>query len=140
VDVLPTLFDLSGIAGGGEMDGRSLAPLMSADAGARPAGTEQTISFLLRKPVRQYPHTAPGDLVALRTPTAKYVWSSTGQHQYFDLAADPKETHNLYGASASVADLAAQVEAWRRSAGLDQPEGKLDRLTEDRLRSLGYIH
>jgi arylsulfatase A-like enzyme len=135
VDVLPTVLDF---VGGGipPMDGRSLRPLVAGDASAR---TGETYSFLLRKPRRGYPHTAAGDLVALRSPQSKYVWSSTGQHAFYDLQTDARELQNLFGDGRPPAATRTRLEEWRLAKGLDRAEGKLDRLTEDRLKALGYI-
>lgn len=135
VDILPTILDLVG-GGVPEMDGRSLRPIM---AGEPSAVDGETWSFLLRKPRKGYPHTAPGDLVGLRSPQAKYVWSSTGMHAFYDLQADAREQQNLFGDGRPPMETRVRVEEWRVAQGLDRAEGKLDRLTEDRLKALGYI-
>jgi arylsulfatase A-like enzyme len=134
VDVLPTVLDF---VGGGipPMDGRSLRPLMAG----QPSGVNgETYSVLLRKPRKGFPHTAVGDLVALRTPEMKYIWSSTGQHSFFDLAADAKEMQNLFGDGRPPQETRTRVEQWRVGHGLDS-DRKLDPLIEERLRSLGYL-
>ncbi len=135
VDVLPTVLDF---VGGGipPMDGESLRPLMAG----RPSGVNgETYSILLRKPRKGFPHTAVGDLVALRTPQSKYIWSSTGQHSFYDLVADARELQNLFGDGRPPPQTRTRVERWRVGHGLDRAESKLDPLTEERLRSLGYL-
>ena len=135
VDILPTVLDF---VGGGipPMDGRSLRPLMAG----QPSGVNgETYSVLLRKPRKGFPHTAAGDLVALRTPESKYIWSSTGMHSFFDLAADAKELQNLFGDGRPPQETRTRVEQWRVGHQLDRTETKLDPLTEERLRSLGYL-
>ena len=134
VDVLPTVLDF---VGGGipPMDGESLRPLMAG----QPSGVNgETYSVLLRKPRKGFPHTAPGDLVALRTPETKYIWSSTGQHSFFDLVADAKEMQNLFGDGRPPQETRTRVEQWRLGHGLDS-DRKLDPLIEERLRALGYL-
>jgi arylsulfatase A-like enzyme len=134
VDVLPTVLDF---VGGGipPMDGVSLRPLM---AGQPSEVNGETYSVLLRKPRKGFPHTAPGDLVALRTPETKYIWSSTGQHSFFDLVADAKEMQNLFGDGRPPQETRTRVEQWRLGHGLDS-DRKHDQLIEERLRSLGYL-
>ena len=134
VDVLPTVLDFVG-GGVPPMDGRNLRPLI---AGTPSAVNGETHSVLLRKPRKGFPHTAPGDLVALRTPQSKYVWSSTGQHGWYDLIADAREHQNLFGDGRPPEDTRARVQEWRLKHGLDRPEGALDPLTRDRLEALGY--
>jgi arylsulfatase A-like enzyme len=135
VDILPTVLEFVG-GGVPPMDGRSLRPLMEG----RPSEVNgETYSFLLRKPRKGFPHTAPGDMLALRTPQSKYVWSSTGQHAYYDLANDARELQNLFGDGRPPQETRMRLEQWRVAHGLDRAEGKLDRLTEDRLKALGYI-
>jgi arylsulfatase A-like enzyme len=135
VDILPTVLDF---VGGGipPMDGRSLRPLM-ADRPSEVNG--ETYSVLLRKPRKGFPHTAVGDLVALRTPATKYIWSSAGQHSFFDLAADAGELRNLFGDGRPPQETRTRVEQWRVGHGLDSAERALDPLTEQRLKSLGYL-
>ena len=77
--------------------------------------------------------------MALRTPQSKYVWSSTGQHGWYDLIADARELRNLFGDGRPPAETRARVQEWRLEHGLDRPEGQLDPLTKDRLRMLGYL-
>jgi hypothetical protein len=99
----------------------------------------ETFSVLLRKPRKGFPHTAPGDLVALRSPQSKYIWSSTGMSSYYDLVADARELQNLFGDGRPPEDTRTRVQDWRLKHGLDRPEGELDPLTKDRLKMLGYI-
>jgi len=77
--------------------------------------------------------------VARRTPETKYSWSSTGQHSFFDLAADAKETQNLFGDGRPPQETRTRVEQWRVGHGLDRTDTKLDPLTEERLKLLGYL-
>jgi len=136
VDVLPTVLDFVG-GGVPPMDGRNLRPLM---AGKPSEVNGETFSVLLRKPRKGFPHTAAGDLVALRKPESKYIWSSTGMHAYYDLLADARESRNLFGDGRPPEGTRSQLQDWRLKHGLDRPEGELDPLTKDRLKMLGYIN
>ena len=135
VDVLPTVLDFVG-GGVPPMDGQNLRPLI---AGKPSDVNGETYSVLLRKPRKGFPHTDAGDLVALRSPESKYIWSSTGRHSYYDLLADARETRNLFGDGRPPEATRSRVQDWRLKHGLDRPEGALDPLTKDRLKMLGYI-
>jgi arylsulfatase A-like enzyme len=139
VDVLPTVLEATGLPPPQGLDGRSL--LGAVGPGAERTDAEAH-SYLLRKPNKRFPHTAPGDLVALRTAAFKYVWSSTGRNLYYNLALDPRAENDGYeGDSVLLAAIAQRVEAWRRAVGLDTVGREpVDPLTEQRLRSLGYVH
>jgi arylsulfatase A-like enzyme len=137
-DVVPTLVDLLGVAAPGPMDGATLLPLLTP--GAPPARTGgETFTFLIRKPDPLYPHTAPGHLIAIRTDTFKYVWSSTGMHAYYDLGTDPHADRNRYGTEPEVVAASRRLDDWRQRVGLVQLDNDedMDRLTKERLRSLG---
>jgi arylsulfatase A-like enzyme len=138
-DVLPTLAELLRLPAAPSMEGRSLLPLL---AGAAPTpGGDEAFSYLVRAPDRRFPHTASGHLISLRSGSRKYVWSSTGQHAYYDLAADPAAERNAYADTPEVAAMAARLDAWRRQVGLEHLDGDepVDRLTTERLRALGYV-
>lgn len=92
VDFAPTFLDAAGVSIPGDMQGRSLVPLMKGQA---PAGWRTSMYY-------RYYHD-PGDHntrahYGVRTTTHKliYYWK---QHQWelFDLVHDPMEMHNLYG-------------------------------------------
>ncbi len=112
VDLAPTFADLAGAALAVRPDGRSLVPLLGAGT-PTPAGWRQVV--LVEQ--RPFPHkTSPekgvleppdlGDKVGLgsfppvpfrgvRTKTTKYVEYASGEREYYDLATDPHELHNL---------------------------------------------
>ena len=91
------------------------------------------------------------DLSGVRTRALKWIESSDGRHEAYDLVADPGELRNLAAGGAvppSFAPLAALVRARARGTGpaeirgVAEPGGEvpaLDEETERRLRSLGYI-
>ncbi|TME71728.1 MAG: sulfatase [Chloroflexi bacterium] len=138
--ILPTLLELLGIPPQTALDGRSLLPLVQ-EAAAGQDGFGDTFSFLIRRPDRSYPHTAPGHLIGLRTAAFKYVWSSTGRNAYYDLLKDPHAEHNLYGDGVDIASAEQRLADWRKKAGFENIDAdeRLDRLTTERLRALGYV-
>jgi len=138
--ILPTLLTLLGMPPPATLDGRSLLPLLSeADGGSD--GFGDTFSFLIRRPDKNYPFTASGHLIGLRTAAFKYVWSSTGQNAYYDLVNDPHAEHNLYGDGVDVASAQQRLSDWRKKEGFENIDAdeRLDRLTTERLRALGYV-
>jgi arylsulfatase A-like enzyme len=84
-------------------------------------------------------------LRALQRGALRFIWSSDGRHELYDLATDPGETHDLYTTASELppaaAELMARLEAMAEdapargaSAGVDD----LDAETRDALRALGY--
>lgn len=139
-DVLPTLLDLTGVASDVPMDGDSLVQL--ARDGDSPDGLQnaEAFTYLLREPQKKFPHTHPGHLFSIKRGSAKYVWSSGGHHEYYDLAGDPEAHQNLYADGPAPATEAERLAAWRKQYGLEVVEQEeLDRVTRDRLKALGYI-
>ncbi len=100
-DILPTLCELAGVDVPDHVEGRSVLPLLrggSADW-RRCVHSEQ-------------PHTWAGvpGFHCLTDGKWKYIWfSDTGREQLFDLAADPRELHDLSRESAQRETL----EKWR---------------------------
>jgi hypothetical protein len=80
-------------------------------------------------------------LRALRTPTHKYIWSSTGHHELYNLADDPGETQNIIAQEPeTAATLARRLEDWLAEHALDQDDGPgIDEGIASRLEALGYI-
>lgn len=89
-DVMPTLLDIAGLPIPGELDGKSLLPLMRGE-------TDRVRDFLHGE------HTGAGGPEGLGnqflvTERDKYIWfSRTGREQYFDLDRDPLELHDAIG-------------------------------------------
>jgi arylsulfatase A-like enzyme len=83
------------------------------------------------------------EIVALRTRDYKYIWSSEGQHELYDLNHDPKETCNLVTIDkAKASELRVKTEAWMRSFSREEPihaDEDLEGPVKERLRALGYL-
>ncbi len=82
------------------------------------------------------------DLWATRSRGFKLVASSDGRRELYDLAADPKETRNIYSEQSDTARrLEAEMERWLDAHPplADQQEAASDAEAEARLRDLGYL-
>jgi len=83
-------------------------------------------------------------LRSIRVDSLKYIWSSDGNSELYDLALDPVESTNMSGELSETADsLEARLKEWSDSfehaVTTEGEEGNLDRETRQRLRALGYI-
>ena len=131
-DVMPTLLDLMGRAGPGEMQGRSLVPLLTGETAdlELDAYTESLYAFN---------HYGWSELKALRSGRFKYIAAT--KPELYDLERDPGELTNLYADRRSVADgMAAELQ---RLAVEETPAqtgpAAVDPETRERLAALGYI-
>jgi N-acetylglucosamine-6-sulfatase len=105
IDVAPTIVEATGATAGRAMDGLSLLALIN-DPTIR-LGRDLLIE---RKP-------GEGDFSAIRTARYLYAEHWNGEHELYDLAADPYELKSLHASSAYDAvegDLAARL-AWLRT-------------------------
>jgi len=85
-------------------------------------------------------------LLALQRGDLRFIWSSDGRHELYDLSNDPGETRNLYDPetpSKRGAELAERLEEIAGRAArdliLDPSAPQLDTGTEEELRALGYV-
>jgi len=94
VDLVPTILDLLGIAPPPEVQGRSLVPLA---LGSEPAGTPSPPALA----ETLFPWNTYGwsPLRSVRTERFKYI--DAPEPELYDLASDPTEQINLFGASAT---------------------------------------
>jgi arylsulfatase A-like enzyme len=136
-DILPTVLELAGIESNAPMDGKSL--VTAAKTGQ--ADDEAVFTYLLRDPRPPFPHTQAGHLLGIRKDGQKYVWSSGGEHELYELEADPKGHDNRFlAAGGAPTELEEELDRWRDEVGLEEiKKEKLDPITRDRLRALGYI-
>jgi N-acetylglucosamine-6-sulfatase len=90
IDIAPALLDIAGVPIPADMNGESFIPfLIDGDAPGRKAWL---IEFW-----KYYPENTPS-YVGVRTEAHKYIeYEKTLRPQLFDLAADPREQHNLVG-------------------------------------------
>ena len=142
VDVPVTILDLLGATLDGQVapiQGRSLAPLLFADAGYQ----HKRFAFGERRrtlrPSARRSHE-PGERYALQSLGAKYLWFSEGPDKYYDLAVDPYETRNLIDQPVSTKDeLRDTLQEMVGALRSNEPAAIVDEKTLDRLKSLGYV-
>jgi arylsulfatase A-like enzyme len=74
----------------------------------------------------------------------KYIWSSRGDHELYEPAADPREERNLIHDRADVGSrLDAELRAWRARLRASRPAAEdkaMDPATRKVLESLGYVN
>jgi arylsulfatase A-like enzyme len=131
VDVMPTVLDLLGVERGGLMDG--INPLAASSTTDRAVYVE-TIATLTRHGF------AP--LHGLRRLDDKYIHAP--RPEYYDVAADPGETENLFeqrpGMARALNDqLAAMMAPWERADTALNRALPLDPEQAERLAALGYV-
>ncbi len=120
IDVAPTLIDLAGEPVPGEMQGRSLAPLLR---GGTPRWRK---SFLYEYFEEAWLPGIP-TMLAVRTPQWKYITypDRPGEgEELYDLVHDPIEMHNLAQDPAHARTLGrmrAELKRLKREAGYDDP-------------------
>lgn len=135
VDVTPTLLGLCGVPRGPAMEGRDLLH--------DPAPEGDALAFVLEThPSR----TKAEPLYALRTETEKVIWiQRERRREYYDLAADPGERHDLADSAGDLYRMLAgdlEIDLRERPAGrprtVDDEHG-MDDATREALHSLGYV-
>ena len=82
------------------------------------------------------------DSKALYDGNYKLIWNSTGEHELYDIVADPSEEKNLFGTIPDVekrfqAQLEPLIEESQRASSFDPPE--IDNEQRENLRKLGYL-
>ncbi len=126
VDIRPTIDDLLGITPTGVHDGRSFLADLPPDRAI----------YIETEGPRRMARCSP--LRGLRSHVAKFI--EAPEPEYYDLAQDAAELHNLYSTSAAaVAPLRDEL-ASVLSSGTTSPQAEHEITEEERsrLRSLGY--
>lgn len=133
LDLFPTIAELAGLEPSGPLDGASLRPLW------RGKGDERTAYLETFTPRENFGWS---ELRGLRSATVKVIQAP--QPEVYDLAADPRETRNLHGASEPegarplFAGLARRLEEDRygeESAAAHEADSE----TRQKLAALGYV-
>ena len=88
-------------------------------------------------------HVAGRASASLQKGAIKFIWSSVGENELYDLDVDPDELHNVIAQKQAEADsLAAELRAWRLELRPKTASGEtteLDPATKKALESLGYV-
>jgi arylsulfatase A-like enzyme/Tfp pilus assembly protein PilF len=131
-DLMPTMLRILNIDVPPGVQGRNLMPLLAAKKENSASLYAET--FLPRL------HFNWSELRSVET--EKYQFIEAPKPELYDLAADPGETHNLYGDKKAVAEeLHARLSALIRQYSKDQELAEktgLDPALMERLKSLGY--
>jgi arylsulfatase A-like enzyme len=147
VDVLPAVTAASGALVRTAADARDLA------AGESPADRPVLAEYFpiaehvwkaVGRRLRCDYHRAGRESASLQKEGFKYVWSSSGDHELFDVAADPAEERSVLRDRPEVAArLDAELKAWRTRLRSPRREGLpdvIDPATRKALESLGYVN
>ena len=145
------------VAAGRRVDGQvrlmDIAPTLVALAGLRsPKTHDETAARSLvcyLKPVRKK-QTTPrfpafgdlrGEIASLRVDDAKLIRNlRTKKEEFYDLASDPLEHHDLREHSDKAEEMRVMLDRWRSGATNAADEVEMDAEEEHTLRSLGYMH
>ena len=141
VDLMPTVLDVLGYGIPEDVQGKSLL---------KPDGLDnRTIiseSFSTRKKLRWHKRFYRIERAIFSYPL-KFITSTSGKQELYDLSKDPGEEKNVYGTDAGVSgSLEARLSQWlelvrEESPSLEESAShkKLDKGALDRLKALGYI-
>ncbi len=158
LDLFPTLIEYLGFDSNDslrESQGKSLFDLVEgkdertfavserADLDPRTPNGTRTMNYLERTypnyEWRKFAHA----IVALRTLDHKYIWSSEGRDELYDLRHDPEEMNNMISAETGKAsELRNVLETWQHTFAPAQQtalEIELEGSVKEKLRKLGYI-
>ena len=132
VDLMPTILDVAGISPVHHFQGKTL----------RLDRTEDDAVFaeaqVAASPVRRNPRFR-GIRRAVYSGSLKLVTWTEGASEFYDLAADPNETHNVFNDPRSTV-LEALLRKWTSTIPRSPAaSGRLGQPALERLKSLGYV-
>jgi arylsulfatase A-like enzyme len=135
VDVMPTLLALAHLPVPANLDGRNLYA-----SAQDPSEVMLSESYPDDHRVALSPRFKRIER-AIFEGTYKFIGSTSGQRELYDLSSDPAETHNLYTTDNRMAQqMEAKLESWVRiEAKRAAHTVKIDSSARERLRSLGYV-
>jgi len=133
VDVAPTILDTLGMSPPSTMQGRSLLHGVP--------GPREIFAEVFPCPVLHSPDCPNGCTArAVYSWPYKFITSTSGKRELYDLSADPGETHDLSASLAPlVKNLNSDLNEWRKRAPSPSRQTlRLDKESVQRLKSLGY--
>lgn len=147
VDLLPTVAGAAGAPLPALADARSLAsPAARAE---RPVLAEyfpvaEHVWRAVGRKLRCDYQLAGRESASIEKEGFKYIWSSRGDHELYEPAADPHEERNLIHDRPDVGSrLDAELRAWRARLRASRPAAEdkaMDPATRKVLESLGYVN
>lgn len=152
VDILPTVLELadvqhehadSSMSGGiSLLSGGSREFVVSEYLGPQP--TIKALQRLVPDTTSANLHKFERALRAIKVDQWKYIWSSDGSHELYDLSVDPTESTNVIGNYPSVeTKLQSKLDEWVSSVNSQNVKGEqdveMDDATRQRLEALGYL-
>jgi len=148
-DLFPTILETAGVERSGAKGGRSRS-LFSAPERTRVVAEYYKPLKYLGLFEETYPDfdRSPFDrrIRALREGRHKFIWSSDGRHELYEMDADPDEARNLAAAQRErVAERERALAAWSEEGAApivgagDSGESELDEEMRAELRALGYV-
>jgi arylsulfatase A-like enzyme len=147
-DILPTVLSVAGLPAPEGIEGRDLTRALGHEGAAQGAGIKSLgLAFAELDRNVDWPQRWGArfdrDLTSARTLKYKFILSSKGQEELFDLEHDPGETVNLAGTDpGATASMRSLAEAWRRAVSAHAGQGgsgEIDEGLKENLRSLGYV-
>jgi arylsulfatase A-like enzyme len=137
LDIFPTIIDWVDAGSAKDLAGISLVPVLKS--GKKTTGERAIFSHLQLKKKRRRSLLLKASIFQKQ----KYIFRAPDSHLYFDLASDPAEQKDLYGAALNEAKtLADHLARFEKNCPYYKPdEISLDLSQEEieHLRSLGYI-
>jgi choline-sulfatase len=137
IDLYPTLLEMAGLAVPAASQGRSLVPLLDAEAAG---GGDSAPAYAYSESMAPYLQYGWSPMFSLRTERWKYI--DAPKPELYDLAADPGETRNVLLRERRVTrELRRALERIHAETGAGAPqseEANLDQETLARLAALGY--
>jgi len=135
IDLMPTLCELLGLPEPGDVQGKSLLPLI-AGRNAGPEREAYSESYYPRY------HYGWSELKSLRT--SRYKFIQAPRPELYDLSLDPREQSNIFGRESSLAerfarDLEKLENKLSRKGIADKGPQELDDDSREKLMALGYI-
>jgi arylsulfatase A-like enzyme/predicted Zn-dependent protease len=131
VDVMPTVLELAGLPAPGDLDGRSLVPLMTGMTTVSPGP-----AYLEAYSSRFW--WGARELLGVRT--GPWLFVQAPHPELYDLATDPAESVNLASARPGELDkLASLLKTLSPKGDVFAQRTSVDEETERRLQALGYV-
>ena len=136
VDIMPTVLDVLDCEVHNELNGQSLLKI-------KPGAPRDIVSeHYTPGHLLEYGKRFRGEERAIYSGSLKFISSTTGKKELYDLSKDPKEKKNIYKTDRMFSELETKLNQWIKSIkpgpGVGKPS-KLNEKTRNRLKALGYI-